>query len=52
MEITLSGIDTQLELTDRISVRDSVTGMVSRLRVQEKRLRIDKDSVTVTHILK
>lgn len=51
LEIELCDAETELELTDRASVRDSVTGMTAVLSVAEKRLNIRDNTVSVTHIL-
>ena len=52
MEITVSGSESELELTDRVSVRDRLTGISSILSVYEKNLNISAGGVRIKHILK
>ena len=52
MEITVSGDESDLELTDRVSVRDRLTGISSVLSVFEKNLNISTGGVRIKHILK
>lgn len=51
MEFELYGYDTELELTDIVSVRDQLTGMTAQLRVLEKNLNISSSGVTIKHKL-
>ncbi len=51
MEIELTGTDTQLELTDIASVRDTVTGMTAALSVIQKQLILSADGVRLVHKL-
>ena len=50
MEIEMSD-DIGLELTDRASVRDSLTGMCASLRVISQELAISSSGVMITHYL-
>lgn len=51
MEIELPDSETGLELTDRASVRDSVTGMTAVLTVTGIRLNISEDRTSFCHTL-
>lgn len=51
MEVKLSGISAELELSDVVSAKDSVTGMSATLRVTAKELSITKSGVSITHTL-
>jgi len=52
MEIVVEGMGRELELNDRISVRDKLTGMLSVLNVSEKNLNISSAGMSVRHTLK
>ena len=52
MEISVNDPSAELELTDTVSVRDNITGIVSSLQVWEKCLNISSDGPVIKHILK
>ncbi len=52
MEITVRGYGSELDLTDRVSVRDAMTDISGILSVWEKNLNISSEGVKIRHLLK